>query len=165
MDEQLKIQDSVAQALARVRHQHGALQFESDDVEHVFDGDRLSDVRGAAPNRAKALIENLMVAANGVVAEFLETRGFPSLRRVVRSPERWDRIRDLAARSGAQLPAQPDASALSEFLVTRKAADPDRFADLSRTVIKLLGRGEYVVEHPGRTQRPQGHFALAVEAN
>jgi exoribonuclease-2 len=104
-----------------------------------------------------------MVAANGVTARFLEARGFPSLRRVVRSPERWDRIRDLAAQSGAQLPAEPDAVALSEFLVKRKDADPDRFADLSRTVIKLLGRGEYVVERPGGSE-PQGHFALAVKA-
>ncbi|HEV3140652.1 MAG TPA: RNB domain-containing ribonuclease [Vicinamibacterales bacterium] len=163
MDRQLKIQDGVAQALAQVRHEHGALQFESDDVEHVFDGDQLSEVRAAAPNRAKALIENLMVAANGVTARFLEARGFPSLRRVVRSPERWDRIRDLAAQSSAQLPAEPDSVALSEFLVKRKDADPDRFADLSRTVIKLLGRGEYVVERPGGSE-PQGHFALAVKA-
>jgi VacB/RNase II family 3'-5' exoribonuclease len=163
MDQQLKIQDGVAQALARVRHEHGALQFESDDVEHLFDGDDLKEVRAEKPNRAKALIENLMIASNGVTAQFLEAHGFPSLRRVVRSPERWDRIRDLASKSGTQLPPDADAEALSEFLVKRKAADPDRFADLSRTVIKLLGRGEYVVEHPGGSA-PQGHFALAVKA-
>src|SRR5258708_3377367 len=126
MDQQLKIQDGVAQALASVRHEHGALQFESDDVEHLFDGDNLSEVRAEKPNRAKALIENLMIASNGVTAQFLEAHGFPSLRRVVRSPERWDRIRDLASQSGVALPAQADAEALSEFLVKRKAADPDR---------------------------------------
>jgi len=163
MDRQLKIQDGVAQALAKRRHEQGALEFESDDVVHAFDGDRLSDVRAELPNRAKTLIENLMVAANGVTARFLESSGFPSIRRVVRSPERWDRIRVLASQSGAALPEQPDAGALSAFLVQRKAADPDRFADLSRTVIKLLGRGEYVVERPGGSE-PQGHFALAVKA-
>src|SRR5258708_33187822 len=104
-----------------------------------------------------------MIASNGVTARFLEAHGFPSLRRVVRSPERWDRIRDLASQSGVTLPAQADAEALSEFLVKRKAADPDRFADLWRTVIKLLGRGEYVVERPGGSE-PQGHCALAVKA-
>jgi len=163
MDRQLKTQDEVAQALARVRRDHGALEFASDDVEHQFDGDNLTGVRAELPNRAKALIENLMIAANGVTAQFLESRGSPSLRRVVRSPERWDRIRDLASQSGVQLPPQPDAAALSDFLGARKTADPDRFADLSRTVIKLLGRGEYVVERPGGSE-PQGHFALAVKA-
>ena len=163
MDRQLRIQDDVAQTLARVRHEQGALQFESDDVEHEFDGDNLTGVRAEAPNRAKALIENLMIAANGVMARFLESRGFPSLRRVVRSPERWDRIRELASRVGEQLPAQPDAGALAALLVRRKAADPERFADVSRTVIKLLGRGEYVAERPGGSE-PQGHFALAVKA-
>jgi exoribonuclease-2 len=163
MDRQLKMQDAVAQALARRRHEQGALQFESDDVVHGFDGDRLTEVHAERPNRAKMLIENLMVAANGVTARFLESQGLPSIRRVVRSPERWDRIRDLASQSGASLPQQPDASALSAFLVQRKAADPDGFTDLSRTVIKLLGRGEYVVERPGGSE-PQGHFALAVKA-
>ena len=163
MDAQLKIQDGVAQALARVRHEHGALQFESDDVEHLFDGDNLKEVRAEKPNRARAVIENLMIASNGVTAQFLEAHRVPSLRRVVRSPERWDRIRDLAAQSGAELPPEADAEALSAFLVARKASDPDRFADLSRTVIKLLGRGEYVVERPGGSE-PQGHFALAVKA-
>ena len=132
-------------------------------MEHQFDGDNLTGVRAELPNRAKALIENLMIAANGVTARFLESHGFPSLRRVVRSPERWDRIRALAAQVGEQLPAQPDAAALSALLVRRKAAEPDRFADISRTVIKLLGRGEYVVERPGGSE-PQGHFALAVKA-
>ena len=160
MDEQLRIQDGVAQALNRVRHEHGALQFESLDVQHVFEGDQLREVRAERPNRAKTLIENLMIAANGATARFLDGRGFPSLRRVVRSPERWDRIRALAAQTGDALPAAPDPKALSDYLAKRKTAAPDAFADLSHTVIRLLGPGEYVVDPPG--VEPPGHFGLAV---
>ena len=160
MDEQLRIQDAAAQALSRVRHEQGALEFQTLDVQHVFDGDTLHEVRSQAPNRAKQLIENLMVASNGVVARFLDARGFPSLRRVVRSPERWDRIRDVAAQLGDELPAAPDSKALGAFLVRRRQAAPDRFADLSQTIIKLLGSGEYVVDPPGA--EPPGHFGLAV---
>jgi VacB/RNase II family 3'-5' exoribonuclease len=160
MDEQLRIQDSVAQTLSRLRHDHGALEFETVEVHHVFDGDTLQDVRPDAPNRAKSLIENLMIAANGVTARFLDRRGFPLLRRVVRSPERWDRIRELAAASGDQLPESADSKALADFLVRRRRAAPDAFPDLSRTIIKLLGSGEYVVDPPG--QEPPGHFGLAV---
>jgi exoribonuclease-2 len=160
MDEQLRIQDRVAQALGKVRHEHGALEFASSDVEHVFDGDTLQEVRPGLPNRAKSLIENLMIAANGVVARFLDARGFPSLRRVVRSPERWDRIRALAALTGDSLPAAADSPALAAFLAHRKEVAPDAFGDLSRTVIRLLGPGEYVVDPPGA--EPPGHFGLAV---
>jgi VacB/RNase II family 3'-5' exoribonuclease len=160
MDEQLKIQDQVAQALNRVRHQHGALEFASDDVEHVFDGDMLREIHAQDRNRATDLIENLMIAANGVVARFLDARGFPSLRRVVRSPERWDRIRALASSLGEQLPETPDSTALAAFLAHRKAAAPDQFAELSRSVIKMIGSGEYVVDPPGG--EPLGHFGLAV---
>ena len=160
MDEQIRIQDGVAQALGRVRHERGALEFGTTDVQHVFDGDVLEDVRSREPNRAQALIENLMIAANSVTAAFLDSRGFPSLRRVVRSPERWDRIRALASAAGDELPPAPDSAALAGFLVRRKAAAPDAFSDLSRTVIRLLGSGEYVVDPPGG-QAP-GHFGLAV---
>jgi len=160
MKEQLRIQDRVAQALDRLRHARGALEFESDDVEHVFDGETLRSIEPAPSNRAKTLIENLMVAANGVTARFLEGRGFPLLRRVVRSPERWDRIRALARQLGDDLPPTADSAALGAFLSRRKAAAPDQFADLSRTVIKLLGSGEYVVDPPG-VESP-GHFGLAV---
>src|SRR5262249_18023816 len=111
-------------------------------------------------NRAKSLIENLMIAANGVTARFLDARGFPSLRRMVRSPERWDRIRALAETEGGRLPPQPDSKALADFLTRRRAPAPDTFVDLSRTVIKLLGSGEYVVDPPGA--EPPGHFGLAV---
>src|SRR5262249_22516287 len=104
---------------------------------------------------------NLMIAANGVTARFLETRGFPSIRRVVREPKRWDRIVELAATTGDRLPAAPDPRALSEYLVRRKAANAGSFPDLSQTIIKLLGSGEYVVDRPG--DAPPGHFGLAVK--
>jgi exoribonuclease-2 len=160
MDEQLRIQDRAAQALARVRHELGALEFQTLETQAVFDGDTLRDVQPQVGNRAKALIENLMVAANGVTARFLDARGFPSLRRVVKSPERWDRIRGLAHDLGDELPEAADARALNAFLARRKAAAPDTFPDLSTTIIKLLGSGEYVVDPPGA--EPPGHFGLAV---
>jgi len=160
MDDQLRAQDGAAQALDRVRVQHGALGFETIEVEAVFDGDTLHEVRPQAPNRAKALIANLMIAANGVTARFLDARGFPSLRRVVKSPERWDRIRALAEQLGDNLPPAADSIALAAFLDRRKAADPATFPDLSTSVIRLLGRGEYVVDPPGA--EPPGHFGLAV---
>ena len=160
MDEQIRLQDRAAQALGRARHELGALGFESVDVQFVFEGDHVREIRGRAANRAKALIENFMIAANGVVARFLDARGFPSIRRVVRAPERWDRLRALAARSGDELPATADSKALAGFLARRQAAAPAEFADLSHSVIRLLGSGEYVVDPPG--QEPPGHFGLAV---
>jgi VacB/RNase II family 3'-5' exoribonuclease len=161
MDAQLKMQDRVAQALDAVRHQRGALQFQTLEVRPTFDGDAVSDLYVETPNRAKSLIENLMVATNGIVARFLDARGFPSLRRVVRAPERWDRIVALASQTGDRLPPNPDAAALSAFLLTRREADPIRFPDLSLTIIRLLGSGEYVVDPPGA--QPPGHFGLAVK--
>ena len=160
LDEQLRTQDGVAQALRRRRYERGALEFQTLEVEHVFDGDRLRDVEPRMPNRAKQLIEDLMIAANGVTARFLDAQGFPSLRRVVRSPERWERIRGVAHDLGIELPAAPDSEALNIFLAQRKAADPDTFPDLSITIIKLLGSGEYIVDPPG--VEPPGHFGLAV---
>src|SRR5437868_14432682 len=102
-----------------------------------------------------------MIAANGVTARFLASRGLPSLRRVLRSPERWQRIVELAAQAGERLPDAPDARALEGFLVKRRAADPERFPDLSLSIVKLMGRGEYVVDVPG--QRAPDHFGLAVQ--
>ena len=160
MDEQLRVQDRVAQNLDRVRREHGALEFLTVEVQHVFDGDTLHDVRSQVPNRAKTLIQNLMIAANGVTARFLDQRGFPSLRRVVKSPERWDRIRAVAAELGDTLPPAADSTALSAFLERRRKAAPDRFADLSTTIIRMIGSGEYVVDPPGA--EPPGHFGLAV---
>jgi exoribonuclease-2 len=160
MDQQLRMQDRVAQALDALRAEHGALGFETIEVESVFDGDTLHEVRSQAPNRAKSLIANLMIAANGVTARFLDQKGFPSLRRVVKSPERWDRIRTLAEGLGDTLPADADSVALAAFLDRRKKADPETFPDLSTSVIRLLGRGEYIVDPPGA--EPPGHFGLAV---
>jgi exoribonuclease-2 len=161
MDAQLRMQDEVAQTLDALRHQRGALQFRTLEVRPTFDGDAVRDLDVEAPNRAKSLIENLMVAANGIVAQFLEARGMPSIRRVVRAPERWDRIVALASQTGHRLPADPDAAALSAFLLKRQEADPIRFPDLSLTIIRLLGSGEYVVDPPGA--EPPGHFGLAVK--
>ena len=160
LDQQLRMQDGVAQALSRVRHERGALEFQTIEVQSLFDGDTIRDLQPQVPNRAKALIENLMVAANGVTARFLDAHNFPSLRRVVRSPERWDRIRAMAEGLGDTLPASADSRALNDFLGRRKDRDPDTFPDLSRTIIQLLGSGEYVVDPPGK--EPPGHFGLAV---
>ena len=160
MDEQLRMQDRIAQALRRRRYEHGALSFETLEAQAVFDGESLREMRSQEPNRAKQLIEDFMVAANGVMARFLDARGSPSLRRVVKSPDRWDRIRTLAAGLGETLPAEADSAALNAFLIRRKHAAPDTFGDLSLSVVKLLGSGEYVVDPPGAD--PPGHFGLAV---
>jgi VacB/RNase II family 3'-5' exoribonuclease len=161
LGEQLRIQDRVAQSMKRLRHQHGALSLETIEARPVFDGDVLADLRSEKKNRAEELIEEFMIAGNGVTAKYLERRGFPSLRRVLRVPERWDRIVELAAAFGARLPSQPDIRALEDFLVKRRQTDPARFPDLSLAVIKLLGRGEYVLELPGHGA--EGHFGLAVK--
>jgi len=160
MDQQLRAQDGVAQDLRRSRVAQGALEFSTIEVRPQFDGDRLAALNAELPNRAKQLIEELMVAANGVVARFLDRKGLPSIRRVVRVPKRWDRIVQLAAQTGDVLPAEPDSLALNAFLVKRRQADPERFPDLSLSVIKLLGSGEYAVDPPGG--EAPGHFGLAV---
>ena len=160
VDAQLRLQDRVAQAMREVRHKHGALSLETIEPRAVFDGDTLTDLRIDEKNRAKELIEDLMIAANGITARFLAAKGYPSLRRVLRSPERWQRIVELAARLGEKLPPAPDAVALDAFLSKRRQVDPTRFPDLSLSVVKLMGRGEYEVERPGGTSA--GHFGLAV---
>jgi exoribonuclease-2 len=161
LDEQLRIQDRAAQALRRVRHAHGALRLETIEVHAVFDGAALADVVPDEKNRAKELIEDFMVAANGVTARFLEAKGMPALRRVLAVPKHWDRIVELAAEAGEKLPPTPDAAALDAFLAKRREADPQRFPDLSLAVVKLLGSGEYRVEVPGTPIA--GHFGLAVK--
>jgi len=160
LEQQLRLQDKVAQALKRVRHASGALELASIEARPVFDGDSLKDLRPDQSNRARELIEDFMIAANGVTAKFLASRGLPSLRRVLTVPQRWDRIVALANELGDRLPDAPDAAALNEFLIRRRQAAPDRFPDLSLAIIKLLGRGEYALDRPG--QKAQGHFALAV---
>jgi len=160
MDQQLRIQDSVAQMLRRVRESRGALTLESIEARPVFDGELLRDLRPDVKNRAHELIEDFMVAANGVTARYLTGRGAPSLRRVLQTPKKWSRIVALAAQLGEALPEEPSAPALDAFLTARRQADPARFADLSLCVIKLLGRGEYLLDLPG--QETEGHFGLAV---
>lgn len=160
LDENLRLQDLVAQRLRKQRHLHGALDLETIQARPIFDGDELKNLEADKRNRAKDIIEDFMVAANGVTARYLSSKKFPLLQRVVRTPKRWDRIVELAAERGATLPREPDSGALEQFLVSAKAADPLRFPDLSLSVVKLLGRGEYVVQLP--EGGPIGHFGLAV---
>jgi len=159
LQQQLKLQDEVAQRLRKQRQQNGALNLDTDEVHPLIVNDQVVDVVKQQRNRATDLIEDFMVAANGVVARFLEN--VSSLRRIVRTPKRWDRIVQLAATKGEKLPAQPDSKALNDFLLRRKAADPDHFADVSLGVIKLIGPGEYVLERAGEVA--PGHFGLAVQ--
>jgi exoribonuclease-2 len=160
LDENLRWQDAAAQRLRAVRHERGALDLETIEPRAVFAGEEIRDLQQQAKNRARELIEDLMIAVNGVTARFLDDHGLPSLRRVLRSPERWERIVDVAADLGERLPAEPDCTALETFLRRRKRVDPLRFPDLSLTIVKLMGSGEYAVDVPGR--EPVGHFGLAV---
>ena len=159
--ENLRMQDRIAQSLKNLRHVNGALSLETIAAKPVFDGDQIRDLEVEEKNRAKEIIEDFMIAANGVTARYLAAKKFPSIRRVVRTPKRWDRIVELAQERGFRLPESPDSVALDAFLVKAKAADPQRFPDLSLAVIKLLGAGEYVAELPGATA--PGHFGLAVK--
>jgi len=156
----LRLQDTVAQAMRRRRHAKGALTLDTLQAHPVFAGDAITDLRPDTKNRAKELIEDLMIAANAATAASLERKGFAWIRRVLGVPRRWDRIVALAATFGDTLPAAPDAAALDAFLVKRREADPERFPDVSLSVVKMLGSGEYVVEPPGSV--PSGHFGLAV---
>jgi exoribonuclease-2 len=159
LERQLRLQDQLCSRLQARRDKEGALDFERLELKPIVDDGGVRELDVERPNRAKELIENLMVAANGVTVRFLSARGLPSIRRVVRSPERWSRIVDLASQRGGKLPSEPDALALQQFLTAQRMAAPDTFPDLSLSVIKLLGRGEYVAERPGD---PSAHFALAV---
>ncbi len=161
LDENLRLQDHVAQQLKELRHNHGALSLETLEAQAIFTGDALSMLELDQTNRATQLIEEFMVVANAVTAIYLAAKKFPSLHRVLRDPERWARIVQLAAELGEKLPAAPDAGALEGFLTRRRAAAPEKFADLSLAVIKLIGRGEYALDLPGG--EAIGHFALAVK--
>lgn len=156
---QLKLQDQVAQALRKLRYANGALNIDTAEVIPLLLNQKVTGVATVEKNRATDLIEDFMIAANGVVARLLEK--VSSLRRIVKTPEHWDGIVRLAAAQGEKLSAMPDSKALNDFLLKRKAADPDHFADLSLAVIKLIGPGEYVLERPGDPE--QGHFGLAVQ--
>ena len=159
--ENLRLQDRAAQRMKNFRHIHGALSLETIEAKPVFDGDQIRALEIEEKNRAKEIIEDFMIAANGVTARYLSAKKFPSIRRVVRTPKRWERIVEIAADHKYRLPEHPDSKALEEFLVKQKAADPLRFPDLSLAVIKLLGAGEYIAELPDGNA--PGHFGLAVK--
>ena len=160
LDRQLRSQDEVAQRLRVRRHAQGSLELETFQPRAVFDGERVVEMRQQVQNRARQLIEEFMIATNECSARFLAAARGASLRRVVRSPERWLRIVEVARKYGESLPKTPDSGALAAFLAKRHRADPLRFPDLSLVIVKLMGRGEYVVERPGGP--PIGHFGLAV---
>jgi len=159
--ENLRQQDTIARALKASRHRRGALTLDTVEGRPVFDGDAVRDVAAIRRTRASELIEDFMIAVNTCTAKFLESCGFSSLRRIVRIPERWPRLVTLAAETGTTLPSAPDALALETWLLKRRQDDPDRFPELSLTVVKLLGRGEYVVEAPN--EPTPDHFGLAVD--
>ena len=157
---QLVLQDEAAQRMVGNRFQHGALDLETIETHPVMEGSDPINLARLEKNRATSLIEEFMVAANGVVARSFDDVKIASLRRIVRTPKRWDRIVELAAGLGTKLPADPDSKVLNDFLLEQKKKDPDHFADLSLAVIKLMGPGEYVVVKPGEAD--PGHFGLAV---
>jgi exoribonuclease-2 len=161
LDQQIRIQDEVAQRLKTFRVHYGAIQLETIEARPVFEGNSIADLVVERPNQANELIENFMIVANEVTARYLEAKRFPSLRRVLRSPARWSRIVELASSLGGHLPPEPDSGALEKFLSMQRKADPVRFPDLSLSVVKLMGSGEYAVDLPGDT--PLGHFGLAVK--
>jgi ribonuclease R len=161
LDENLRLQDQTAQRMKNFRELNGALSLETIEAKPVFDGDQIRVLEIEEKNRAKEIIEDFMIGANGVTARFLSSKKFPSIRRVVRIPKRWDRIVEIAGEKGVTLPSVPDSKALEEFLVKQKTVDPLRFPDLSLTIIKLLGSGEYIAELPDGNV--PGHFGLAVK--
>jgi exoribonuclease-2 len=158
---QLRLQDEIAQKLRLERYRHGALNIETIEAAPIVLRGEVVDMETKMKNPATELIEDFMIAANGVVARTLAAKGRSSIRRVVKTPKRWDRIVELAKQLGGNLPEKADSKALHDFLCERKKADPDRFADLSVAVVKLLGPGEYVLERAG--DPPEGHFGLAVQ--
>jgi exoribonuclease-2 len=158
---QLKLQDKAAQSLLGSRFQHGALDLETVETRPVMLQDQAVDIARLEKNRATSLIEEFMVAANGVIAKTFEDAGVASIRRIVRTPKRWDRIVELANGLGTTLPAEPDSKPLNDFLLAQKQKDPDHFPDLSLAVVKLMGPGEYVLVKPKEVS--PGHFGLAVQ--
>lgn len=158
---QLKLQDEAARRMQGSRFQHGALDIETIETRPVMLQDEAVEIARLEKNRATSLIEEFMVAANGVIARTLEDAGVASIRRVVRTPKRWSRIVELAGHLGASLPPGPDSKALNEFLLAQRQKDPDHFPDLSLAVVKLMGPGEYVLVRPNDAS--PGHFGLAVQ--
>ncbi|HYY98485.1 MAG TPA: RNB domain-containing ribonuclease [Pyrinomonadaceae bacterium] len=160
LEEQVRLQDEIARALHELRRRNGALELERNELVPVVENGRIVRLDERRNNRAQDIIESLMLAANTSMAELLEEKGVPSLRRVVRAPEMWPQIVETAARLGEHLPDEPDPRALSDFMQRRRAADPGSYAELSLSILKMLGPGDYMVEAPGLEQ--EGHFGLAV---
>ncbi len=160
LGEQILIQQKAARRLLDFRQKRGSLEFESIESVPVFDGEQAKDLQIVKTNSARKIIENFMVAANVEMAEFLEANNLTSVRRIVKTPARWERIREIARKYGVNLPVEPDSNALAEFLKSRKLANPDQFPDLSLSIVKLIGAGEYVVQKPHSIA--DGHFGLAV---
>jgi VacB/RNase II family 3'-5' exoribonuclease len=157
----LRIQDNIAQKMRGLRRVHGALSLETIEARPVFTDGQVHRLEVEKRNRAKDIIEDFMIAANGATARYLSYHGYPSLRRIVRTPNRWERIVEIAAEHNFNLPVNPDPKALEDFLLAARQADTVRFPDLSLSIIKLLGPGEYAAEFPGEKHGP-GHFGLAV---
>ena len=158
---QLKLQDTAAQRMVGSRFQHGALDLETMETRPVMLADQAVEIKRLEKNRATSLIEEFMVAANGVIARTFQDAGVASIRRIVRTPKRWDRIVELAEKLGTTLPVEPDSKALNDFLLAQKQKYPDHFPDLSLAVVKLMGPGEYVLVKPNEVS--PGHFGLAVQ--
>ncbi|MDE3199755.1 MAG: RNB domain-containing ribonuclease [Acidobacteriota bacterium] len=158
---QLKLQDEAALHMVGCRFQHGALDLETVETRPVMLADEAVDIKKLQKNRATSLIEEFMVSANGVIARTFEQAGVASIRRVVRTPKRWDRIVQMADGLGTHLPQEPDSKALNDFLLAQRSKDPDHFPDLSLTIVKLMGPGEYVLVRPNESS--PGHFGLAVQ--
>jgi VacB/RNase II family 3'-5' exoribonuclease len=161
LDQNLRLQNEAAKKLKALRYRNGALNLETIEARPVFNGDDVSSLEEEKMNEAKDIIQEFMICANSVTARFLTSGNFPSIRRVVRVPKRWDRIVELASEWKFKLPSQPDSNALDQFLLSVKSNDPQQFPDISLSVIKLLGSGEYVVELPG--EKSTGHFGLAIK--
>jgi VacB/RNase II family 3'-5' exoribonuclease len=160
--ENIKLQSEAAGRMKNYRHEQGALDFTTSQARPIFEGDTVSELRNEVKNRAKEIIEDFMIGANGVTARYLTSHNFPSFRRIVRTPKRWSRIVEIAEEDGYKLPGAPDSKSLQEFLTWSKKNDPDHIQDLSLSIIKLLGPGEYAVGMPG--EPVAGHFGLAVQS-
>lgn len=159
LEEQIRLQNEAAERLQAYRQRAGMLDFETIEARPVMSDGKVVDMAVAHKNQARLIIENLMIAANTCTAKLLASSGRAAIQRVVDTPKRWDRIVDLAAQHGGYLPDSPNAKALSAFLRKARTQDPERFPDLSLSIVKLLGRGEYAVVRPGENG---GHFGLAV---
>jgi exoribonuclease-2 len=157
--DQLKLQHEASKRLKAERIRNGALEFDTIEATPVAKDGKIVDLKVTHKNMARDLIEDFMIASNVAIAKFLEAKGRSGIRRVVREPERWGRIVELAGRYGTTLPADPDPIALAKFLIERRKADPERFPDLSLSIVKLMGPGIYALDLPGKD--PGGHFGLA----